>query len=58
MSYASQVSEILWKEKHTEDDDDPEDYLSIRDTALREIFDRHCVYAGYKGQGGGKWRYI
>ena len=31
------------KKNYNDDDYDPEDYLSIRDVAIREIFDRHCV---------------
>jgi hypothetical protein len=56
MGYAKQFSEILQKETHTDDDYNPEDYLSIRDAALRDIFDRHNVYAACKGQDGDEWR--
>jgi hypothetical protein len=49
---------ILQKETFNNDDCQPEDYLSIRDIAIREIFDRHCVYVAYKGQGGDEWRYM
>ena len=34
MHYARQFKEILVKEKHNDDDDKPEDYLSIRESAI------------------------
>ena len=58
LHYARQFKEILVKEKHNDDDDKPEDYLSIRESAIQEIYDRHCVYAACKGQGGDEWRYM
>ena len=58
MNYARQFKDILQKEKYSEDDYVLEDYLSLREAAIREIFDRHCVYAACKGQGGDEWRYM
>ncbi len=43
------------KQTYNDDDYDSEDYLFIRNVAIREIFDRHCVYAACKGQGGDEW---
>ena len=54
--YARRFSEILRKEKHNEEDYDPEDYITVRESAIREIYDKHCVYAACKGQGGDEWR--
>jgi hypothetical protein len=56
--YARRFGEILKKELHNEDDYEPDDYLSNRDSTIREIFDRHCVYLACKGQGGDEWRYL
>ena len=50
--YSRRFSEILLKETFNDDDYDPEDYLSIHDVTIREIFDKHCVYLTCKGQGG------
>ncbi len=46
------------KKNYNDDDYDPEDYLSIRDVAIREIFDKHCVYAASNGQGGDEWQFM
>jgi hypothetical protein len=54
--YARRFSEILRKEKFQEEDYDPEDYITVRESAIREIYDKHCVYAACKGQGGDEWR--
>jgi hypothetical protein len=56
--YARQFQDILVKEKHKEDEYEPEDYLTLRETAIRQIFDRHSVYLACKGQGGDDWRYM
>jgi len=52
IEYARQFSNILWKDMHTEEDYNPEDYISERESAIREIYNKHCVYAACKGQGG------
>ena len=56
--YARQYGDILKKELHNKDDYKQEYYLSIRDSAIRKIFDRHCVYLACKGQGGDEWGYL
>ena len=58
MSNAKQFKEILQKDKHSEDDYNTEDYLLIRENTVRELFDRHCVYAACKDQGGDEWRHM
>ena len=39
MHYARQFKEIIVKEKHNDNDYKPEDYLSIRESAIQEIYD-------------------
>ena len=57
INFAHKFLEILQKEMHADDDCEPEDYLSIQEAALHELFYRHCVYAACKGEGGDEWRY-
>lgn len=52
MNYTKQFKKILVKEKHVDDDYEPEDFLSIRESALGGLYDRHSVYSACKGQGG------
>ena len=46
----------MQKDKHTDDDYNPYEYLSQRKASIREIYDKHCVYAACKGQGGDEWQ--
>jgi hypothetical protein len=48
----------LQKKKINVDDYKPEDYLSIRDVSILEIYNRHCIYVSYEGQGGDEWCYM
>jgi hypothetical protein len=56
IEYARQFSDILRKDIHSAEDYDPEDYLTEREKFMREIYDKHCLYAACKGQGGDEWR--
>jgi hypothetical protein len=58
LRYAKVYKSILQKEKHKEEDYEAEEYLTLRECQIREIFDRHCVYLACKGQGGDEWRYM
>ena len=51
IEYARQFSDILRKDIHSAEDYDPEDYLTEREKFMREIYDKHCLYAACKGQG-------
>ena len=58
MRYPTQFKDILQKEKHNDDNYEPEEYLTIREITMREIFDQHGVYVACNGQGGDEWRYM
>jgi hypothetical protein len=57
-AYSKTFSQILRKQTYDEDDYDPTTFLSERESFLREIFDRHCVYLACKDQGGDDWRFL
>ena len=56
--YARKFSDILKKELHNDVNYEVEDYLTLREASIREIYDKHCVYLATKGQGGDEWRYM
>jgi hypothetical protein len=56
--YARKFSEIISKDIHEEDNYEVEEYLTLREASIRELFDKHCVYLATRGQGGDEWRYL